>query len=243
VPTIIENPSFTFPRNELRAEVARMRSRPVPLARPVVVLAGWHSPGLGGFGAASILHRLTSGNAGDFLSIACPFRFSMRSAAAQACAELRRHLPNREVDIVGISMGGLVARAIMADMFEQSPVRVARLFTLATPHRGARLASWIRPDAAARDMQPGSNFLNQLDARLDPLAELHCYALLRDWWVGARGTAPNGHHPHWLDAPLGPRRIISHFAINRDHRILADVALRLRGEPPRSGEATMPPID
>src|SRR6185369_10092730 len=84
-----------------------------------------------------------------------------------------------EVDVVGVSMGGLVARWAAlppADRFREGAahnpgatgkrLRIRNLYTLGTPHRGAILANLIAPDPIARDMRAGSGFLRTLDARL-----------------------------------------------------------------------------
>ena len=68
-------------------------------------------------------------------------------------------------------------------------LKIVRLFTLGTPHGGAKLAEVARPDAAARDMRAGSAFLTALDRSLAGASyELVCYTRLRDTWVGQPGT-------------------------------------------------------
>ena len=62
------------------------------------------------------------------------------------------------VVLVGHSMGGLVARAYMA---RHGNRRVARLVTLGSPHHGSVLAH-LGAGANAREMEPGSAFLEQL---------------------------------------------------------------------------------
>lgn len=109
-------------------------------------------------------------------------------------AELRefaKEHPGRDVSIVAHSMGGLVARALIEDP-ELDPGNVRRLIMVATPNHGSQLACFpsgldagehlaTRPEgglpglfreAAADglnesclDMRPGSEFLEQLNAR------------------------------------------------------------------------------
>jgi hypothetical protein len=219
-----------------------MAREPRPLLRPVLILAGWHSPGIAGYGIEGTLKPSTSGRDQDFLSVSYPLSRSFESAAAKvAQAMTRRGLNDAEVDIVGISMGGLVARALINGAFGPA-VRAARLFTIATPHRGAKLANVACPDAAARDMRARSQFLCGLDAA--PCnTKLICYGIVRDWWVGATNTSPHGTTPYWLE-PIGViPRLFAHFAINFDTRVLADIARRLRGETPLTKEASAPPTD
>ena len=69
------------------------------------------------------------------------------------------------VDLVGYSMGGLIARAAAADL----PTGVRRVATIASPHDGTSLAglgAFIGGDAncptACQQMAPGSDFLGAL---------------------------------------------------------------------------------
>jgi pimeloyl-ACP methyl ester carboxylesterase len=64
------------------------------------------------------------------------------------------------VVLVAHSMGGLACRAYLA---RRGAGRVARLVTLATPHRGTQLAR-LGLGANAREMEPGSAFLVALEA-------------------------------------------------------------------------------
>jgi hypothetical protein len=118
---------------------------------------------------------------------------------------------------------------------------MARLFTISTPHRGADLADL--PALFGRlqlDMRERSDFLARLNRRNDAGTEQGRYELvpytrLGDGVVGSHNTAPPGHTPLWVpNLPLEP----SHLAGFTDPRIVADIARRLRGEPPL---ATGPP--
>lgn len=115
-------------------------------------------------------------------------------SAALLWVELRAFAadhPERRIDIIAHSMGGLVARAVIEDP-ELDPGNVRRLIMVATPNQGSQLACFpggldcvehlaARPedglpgllrDAAAdgfnescHDMRPGSRFLKALNAR------------------------------------------------------------------------------
>jgi triacylglycerol lipase len=65
-----------------------------------------------------------------------------------------------QVVLVGHSMGGLVARACLR---RHGPARIAKLITLATPHRGTRFAS-LAPGRNAREMEPDNAWLRALAA-------------------------------------------------------------------------------
>lgn len=219
------------------------RAAPVPLARPLVVVSGWRAlallpaniianlsplfvsePGRTGF----VPHSFPTQT--DFDAIAC--RMIERVQQLWPCDRPDRTV---EVDAVAVSMGGLVCRNAASErmMHGRRRLRIRRLFTIGTPHRGAWLAERIAVDRAARAMKPGSAFLARLDRELASADyEMVCYARLYDEFVGATRSAPHGRDPIWLSGP----RVLSHLTIAQDRRILADVAARLRGEaePPLS---------
>ncbi len=67
----------------------------------------------------------------------------------------------QRVVLIGHSMGGLVARAYLV---RRGASRVARLVTIGSPHHGSALARFgMGPNA--RQMEPGSEFLETLRAR------------------------------------------------------------------------------
>lgn len=239
------NPDFAVDAAMVAAERARMRGEPRPLARPVVIIAGWRSPRMQGFGLADKLGPLTTGRADDFIRIAYPFVGDFERALERVRATLaksERVGNHTEIDLIGISMGGLVGRLLASRAAEDGLVRVRRLFTIATPHRGAILADWVRPDRAARSMRRGSDLLCGLDECL-PRAdyELICYSQLRDWWVGAKRTSPEGHGSHWIDTQSPADLVLSHFTSPRRWPIVIDIARRLRGESPLARNASAPP--
>ncbi len=211
-----------------------------PARRPLIVLSGWRTPHL----SAELLRRRLRDRAGIADDRTLPVSFFWRSSIETAAAELRKAVSNRfgtpevpspPVDIVALSMGGLVARrAAMEDPDLAGPrLRIARLFTLGTPHQGAKLAALVRVDEASREMRPGSAWLARLDAALTSADyELICYARLGDWMVGATRTAPAGREPLWKPGPP----IIAHHTLGMDRAILDDIAARLRGEPGRSSD-------
>lgn len=223
--------------NARRVERARMLATPTGLRRPLVVLAGWRAPSTAVTLLARRLRQLTGGPPAQVLAIGYPFASSIDDAAAKVVNAVHQHFPApdgglpAEVDVVAVSMGGLVARAAAAPATARRlgrRLRIARLFTLATPHRGAKLTRYFAPDRSARSMRPGSDDLRRLDEALE-CAEyrLTCYSRLGDTWVGARNTCPDGH-----DLILRPVTLGSHVTISQDPLITLDLARRLRGETP-----------
>jgi triacylglycerol lipase len=64
-------------------------------------------------------------------------------------------------DLVGFSMGGIVARYYVQRLAE--PGRVQRLVTISSPHRGT-WTGFLRNNKGARQLRPGSEFLRDLHA-------------------------------------------------------------------------------
>jgi len=67
--------------------------------------------------------------------------------------------PGERCDLVGHSMGAMVARAYIQRHGGRE--RTRRFITLAAPHHGSLLA-WCWPGRGARDLRPGSPFLRDL---------------------------------------------------------------------------------
>ena len=221
--------------------------------RPLVVLCGWRAPLAALKTIRTNLRVLLPGT--RVIPIAFPTASSMQAAVATTREALATHESTRDnakpIDIVALSMGGLVARALACDAFNDlanpqasitAPVKINSLYTIATPHQGAILAKFVRPDAAASAMRPGSLFLRTLDNALpNATFSITPYGYLRDWWVGCHNTAPIGRVPLWLDPPTTRGRLFSHFLISTERRIILDIALRLRGLAPIAEFGPPPP--
>lgn len=247
IPLRTQNPDFPGTRKEVALELKRMRDTPRPLERPVVVLSGWRSPSLVSLAVAERLRAITSGSETDFFPLAYPMHGRIPDVAQTVARAVASRFPgasDREtapIDIVAHSMGGLVARAGATGALDGMPrLNIARLFTLGTPHRGAKLARLLAPDLASHSMRPGSAFLKWLDEHSTRTGyELVCYAHLNDRWVGATNCAPPWCEPIWTAGTA----VFSHFSVTEDRRILADIARRLRGEAPLARAASKPPRD
>jgi pimeloyl-ACP methyl ester carboxylesterase len=254
------NPSFNVSTSDAGAVLREMRENPKPLQRPLVVLSGFCDPGI----AANILcgefKRLT----GDDRVIGVSFLFcgNFQQCRRNVIEAVDKAFPNddpqwtTEVDVVGVSMGGLVGRyaaALEPDHPDARRLRVARLFTISSPHRGAALAMLPTLSRLQLDMRADSEFLHRLtraesaegdrDANADNNAAkpagytLVPYVRLGDTIVGAKNAAPDGTTPWWL--PAEPFQD-SHLMAMVDPRIIADVARRLRGESPLTHDPPQP---
>lgn len=235
------NPSFPLTMSAAKAEVAAMQAKPHRAARPVVVVSGYADPGIATYGLAGNLRDLLGDDA-EIISVSPGFALTMQAARAMLIKKVET-LPGGEadpewtveVDVVAVSMGGLVAAyAAMPREDGGRRLKIARLFTICTPHRGATLAAVPSLEPRVADMRKDSEFLAQME-RTERGYELVPYGRLGDRIVGAENTAPSGMTPWWVKTPTLQ---LSHIDCYRDTRIVADIARRLRGEP---GYTVSPP--
>ncbi|MFW6060337.1 MAG: esterase/lipase family protein [Phycisphaeraceae bacterium] len=239
------NDSFPLTRREARTALRHMADAPVELERPVVIINGWMDPGLASMDIEPRLKR----HVGDdrVISVAYFAAGSFETCRRRVIDAVERAFPDddptgtRPVDVVGYSMGGIVARyAAMSparraallgeEVDDPRRLRIARLFTISTPHQGAQLAPWAIWDGLARRITNGSEFLAQLDAALaEADYALYPYVRLDDLIVGADNAAPTGRVAWWVPTPF---LSFAHTSAHKDARILADIVARLRGDPP-----------
>ena len=241
------NPSFPVTTPQARAKIHLMRTDPQPLERPLVVVGGFLDPNIRAPLTAHFFSGLT--RSAKIIPVSLAFCGSFEDCRATIIAAVDKNCPSTdnqwtsEVDVVGMSLGGLASRyAAAPDRLNNSSrrLRIARLFSVSSPQNGATLAQIISLCEFHHDMQPGSQFLQTL-ASNDAQAgyKLYPYVLLHDEIVGAKYSAPPGVNPWWA---ANPPLISPHLAAMIDDRILADIALRLRGEPPftRDPAAALP---
>ena len=231
------NPSFALVYKDAKAVLHEMQLEPKPLERPLVVAAGIHDPGLV---APSLVRKLRNITSDDDRILSVSF-FGLSLLTFDACREhlvdaVEQAFPSddpdmtTEVDVIGFSMGGLVARLAASPNSSGKRLRIKRLFTISTPHRGAKLAGLPTIDERTIDMRAGSAFLADLDSQLQNAEyELLTYTRLGDMIVGAENAGAPGASPWWVaNPPFSP----AHLSASTDPRILADIARRLRNEEP-----------
>ncbi len=87
----------------------------------------------------------------------------LESVAAELQARIEEVAePHQPVDLVGHSLGGLIARWYL----QQLGGRGRRLVTIATPHAGTPVARWV-PGPMGRALRPGSPWLRRLGDSVD----------------------------------------------------------------------------
>lgn len=230
------NPSFALTYSDATAVLAQMRKDPKPLQRPLIIAGGYQDPGLIAPGIANRFREFTN----DSDNIISVTYFSLLGTFDDCSDRLIEAVQQKfpsddpsvttEVDVIGYSMGGLVARHAARPHDGVRRLRIKRLFTISTPHRGAKLAVMPTVDERQVDMRSGSSFLMELDQHLrDRDYELFTYSRLDDMIVGVKNTSPPGLNPWWV---ANPPFSLAHVAAPKDPRILADIARRVRGEAP-----------
>lgn len=98
-------------------------------------------------------------------------RLGLDKLAEQISAYITHHFaPNQPIDLVGLSMGGLVSRYYVQRL--RGNERVKRFVTIASPHYGTWLA-YTLPFIGCIQMRPGSVFLQDLNRDLEILAKVN----------------------------------------------------------------------
>lgn len=237
-----QNSSFPVTTAEAKAALREMGRDPRPLDRPVIIAAGLLDAGMDVQQMAGMLRRV----AGDSDQVVTATFMSLSTGSFDGCRDFLIEKVERawgatgtdetiEVDVIGFSMGGLVARHAARPRTDGGKrLVIRRLFTISTPHRGARMAGMPTLDDRTMDMRAGSTFLAELDDALpDADFTMYNYTRLGDWIVGAENAAPPGRTAWWVPTPP---MSFSHLGAATDPRIVADIARRLRGEPPLTTE-------
>ncbi len=240
--TVPANPTFPLTGSQARRELDAMARNPRPLTRPVLILGGYMDIGFSTVRLESQLRRAT----GDkrFFIITFTDCGSLEECSRHLVEKVQQHLPNSDprwttrVDVVAVSMGGLAARYAAVPGVVPRRLRMARLFTIASPHRGAMLADLVAIDRVAQQMKPGSDVLRQVNSPANlRTCQVIPYVWTSDVTVGAGNAAPPGQTPWWLP----PKALQNpHVGAIHDVRIIADIARRLRNEKPYTTEPAAP---
>ena len=220
-----QNPSFPVTTAEAKTALDVMRRNPQPLDRPVIIAAGLFDAGFDVQQMAGTLRRVISD---DDMVVTAAF-MSLTTGSFDGCRDYLIDKVERtwgvtdtnetiEVDVIGFSMGGLVARHASRSRTDGGKrLVIRRLFTISTPHRGARMARIPTLDDRTVDMRAGSVFLAELDDALpDAGYTIYSYTRLGDWIVGAENAAPPGRTAWWVPTPP---LSFSHLAAANESRV------------------------
>ena len=241
------NPSFPLTPERAQEDLDRIAKAPQPLRRPIVILGGFADPGFGGLVVGNDLRHYLPPDA-KIVTVSFTFCDSFAACRDRVIAAVDREFPTgdrnetSEVDVIGLSMGGLVGRYCAAPDAPGRRLRVHTLFTASSPLSGAlRAERWPHLLTMQKDMLPGSDFYRRLDDAERAVGgagyELVPYVRLGDTVVGPQYAAPNGRTAWWVPNPPGE---LAHVGAMTDPRILSDVLRRLRGEKPWTTQPAAP---
>ncbi len=96
-------------------------------------------------------------------------RHGVEQAAIGLKAYLKRHVKGGRIDLIGHSMGGLVARTYLQLL--GGARRVDHCITLGSPHTGTYSAYWL-PNKVGEEMRPDSIILRKLAATFTDSAKI-----------------------------------------------------------------------
>lgn len=247
-PTSPENPSFPLTPEQASEALEQMRANPKSLRRPLVVVGGY----MDCFQYQLLKGRLEElapeGEGGRILPVSLFWCDSFADCRKTLIEAVDQAFPTQdpayttEVDVVGVSLGGLTARYAAGpsdDPAHLRRLRVARLFTISSPHQGSDFAGAAGITQFHKDLSPGSPFLLRV-AQHDAEAgyRLFPYVMLGDRFVGQQNTAPPGDVAWWVP---GPNCLaVPHLSVFTDDRVVADIGRRLRQEKPFATEPRAP---
>jgi pimeloyl-ACP methyl ester carboxylesterase len=230
------NPSFPASVDQGEKILSADTAHPKPLSRPLVIVGGFFDPG---FAQLLLAHDFRQYTHDDrVIGVTLGLSFDPDDYRQRIITAVDKAFPSNdpvmttEVDVIGYSMGGLAARYAAINPAPGRRLRIARLFTIASPHTGARSAmiTSFNLFKLQEQMRPGSVFLRNLN-HTAALFPVYAYVCLNDRVVGAAYAAPPGQTPWWVSPPIF---FSSHDWAFMDPRIRADILTRLRDEPPLS---------
>lgn len=128
---------------------------------PVICVHGFHMNSTSMWGIRLALER--DGRPTRAVFLGRPYHRPQTYAVTleRALLDLVERFPGQPVDLVAHSMGGLVARAVLAES-PKLAARMGRIVTLGSPHEGTALLRWIRFGPVYDMMGRNSEFLRRL---------------------------------------------------------------------------------
>lgn len=128
----------------------------------------------------------------------------------------------QSLNLVGLSMGGLVSRYYLQRLGGLD--RVQRLITISSPHQGTWMAYGF-PRKTALQMRPGSRFLEDLNRDLERLDKIEVTSIWTPWdFIIVPPT--NSRLPVGKNVQLS---VVAHAMMVRDDRSIRAVAQALEG--------------
>lgn len=184
-------------------------------ARPVVLVHGY---AMARSNFLILARRLRAAGLGPIHA----YEYWSMASTSRAAAGLERYLERlcerrgyAEVDLIGHSLGGLVARHAVT--IGGAAARVGRVVTLGSPHRGTR-TSVLGIGPASREMRPDSPYLRALERAVLP-DDIEALSI----WSHADSMLDPPDTGSW---PAGPSRVyddLGHMSLLASRRVARDV--------------------
>ena len=189
--------------------------------RPVILLHGY---AMNRANFALLARRLAAAGLGpiygfEYWSLGRTSRAARQ--LADFVAQVRAATGAADVDLVGHSMGGVVARYYVA--FAGGDPVVAHLVTLGSPHAGSEMSAY-GVGHARRELVAGSRLLDRLAAAAPP-AHTRVTAI----WSTADALVPGGRQAPLAGADTVMFERLGHLGLLASARVAREVVLRLRG--------------
>ncbi|MEM6550964.1 MAG: hypothetical protein AAF750_02320 [Planctomycetota bacterium] len=238
------NPSFSVDTKDARQAIRDMRASPVEPVRPIVVVGPFLDPAIAEWQMRRQVREAFEPD--RVVGISFPFWSNFDLCRARVIDAVEAEFPSddpdwtTEVDVIAFSMGGLVARyaATQPATTDGKQLKIARLYTICSPHQGSALARFPSLLPLVRSMSPNSPFLTELNGQFDDAPyTLTAYTRLTDPIVAPTRAAPEGHPVRWVQPP--PFSLAHNYALD-DPRLIADILRRLRNETPLSTDPPAP---
>lgn len=237
-----KNPSFPLTYDQAEQEIDQMESHPKAPVRPVVIAGGWGGTNLANLPVTKALRRALGYR--NVIIVTFNGCKTFAECRRRLISGVQRVLPTPDtlttppVDVVGVSLGGLVAIDAASPpedpRYDPRTLEMRNLYAISTPFEGAQMA-FFPGSKFLDDMMPNSDYLKRI--RQDVVEanyNIVAYGRLGDMWVGTENVQAESYPFYWL-----PNHGMEdpHHGFN-DPRIAADIARRLRHEPSYS---TYPP--
>ncbi|MHC5112532.1 MAG: lipase family protein [Planctomycetota bacterium] len=241
------NPSFDVGVKEAWAALEEMAADPRKPQRPVLITGGWQGKNLDSVRT----YKLAAMALGEENLIVVTYggintmsgartRTIQRVLEAAGPVDANGYTP--EVDVIGISMGGTVARDAACPPREDGTddphrLKIDTFYGISVPHQGLRLGVLGFYNRMAREMFSDSETNNRIQKYFEPGDyRIEDYGRLGDPWVGVENATVSGQTIRWLpNTGIGQ----AHLGF-KDPRIVADIVKRIRGEEPFSTDPAAP---
>jgi len=210
---------------EAKTALEELARNPIPFAYKLVLIHGWRDSSARWGNMVYWLNRCFN-NADKMVTV-------VNYAGDLPIAELTKVIFDQykisgTVDVVGHSMGGLIARQAN----RMGYAKIHMLFSMASPHEGSYLARYGVGFRELDDMTPGSQFLKELNADLKSRDfEVITYWMDGDWLLTNESSESLGGTNIILSpSPGKPPFRYTHNQLVMDERTIYHVIRLLRSE-------------